>query len=609
MSLKLERVHRCGYANIDFRSKDDFKNIKLYEPWKIPYEFGTMGRSFYYPSYSQLKRNIAVSEGLNKLKNINIGSPNPKEYAGALIYRKFNMRPRIVQDFSVKKIAELDESKIGKEKYVGDSMMISDIYRYRADRKKKKKDLQDKLSRNKKDKIMSKISEGSKEKEKEEIEKNEKEENKIDIKKVQKIRMALKNRYASRTDYRRIFKDWDIKAEGEINVYSAHDMINRLGIPINFNETRLLISSSNTRGTETLNLAEFLHLIFSDDNILNFDIKNFEIKDEKLFSEGKESEKMKNIMLKNVVDMTKHNDILTIKQQLHSRISIINLLAKNNKINMDKCSKDEFKFLLQKLKFHERYYRYILIDNLYNNYLNEDKESMNMAKLCEECLNLKEENNFSTFKDKSIECFRKKLEIQKKLVDKTVDELKEEKLSRLSLIKDLSKQIEENKIIQNKIKEQEEKNEKEVLSSQPSTKFIDKVYKDHRLMFETLNKVEDSFMSKRVDVIKHKTRYNGNPPRRNTFELISQDIRSSSYINEKERFQKNYDFIDKDREKKRLLELGRLNKIRMFESMRNEACKMREKVYEQKDIAAQNKRTSRQYNYEIINKTRNEFIE
>ena len=94
----------------------------------------------------------------------------------------------------------------------------------------------------------------------------------------------------------------------------------------------------------------------------------------------------------------------------------------------------------------------------------------------------------------------------------------------------------------------------------------------------------------------------------NTFELISQDIRSSSYINEKERFQKNYDFIDKDREKKRLLELGRLNKIRMFESMRNEACKMREKVYEQKDIAAQNKRTSRQYNYEIINKTRNEFI-
>ena len=124
-------------------------------------------------------------------------------------------------------------------------------------------------------------------------------------------------------------------------------------------------------------------------------------------------------------------------------------------------------------------------------------------------------------------------------------------------------------------------------------------------MFETLNKVEDSFMSKRADVIKHKTRYNGNPPRRNTFELISQDIRSSSYINEKERFQKNYDFIDKDREKKRLLELGRLNKIRMFESMRNEACKMREKVYEQKDIAAQNKRTSRQYNYEIINKQPN----
>jgi len=49
-------------------------------------------------------------------------------------------------------------------------------------------------------------------------------------------------------------------------------MINKLSIPINIDETRALISSSNKRGTETLDLQEFLHLIFNDNDELNLKV-------------------------------------------------------------------------------------------------------------------------------------------------------------------------------------------------------------------------------------------------------------------------------------------------------------------------------------------------
>lgn len=269
--------------------------------------------------------------------------------------------------------------------------------------------------------------------------------NKIDLKKVQEIRLALRRRYANRTDFRKIFKEWDLNAIGEITVYSAHDMINRLSIPINYNETRALIASSNKRGTETLNLEEFMHLIFSDNEALKVDLDKIEFIDEKLFSEGIESENVKNNLQKSILEMNKNNDILTIKQHLHTRTSIINLTALNNNINKDKCTKDEFKFLMQALKFPEKYYRDILMDALFNSYINEDKETMNMTKLCEECLNMKDENNFSDFKDRILDNFKGKIVKQDKVLEDTIIDLKKEKDNRNDLVGYLTKQIEEKK--------------------------------------------------------------------------------------------------------------------------------------------------------------------
>ena len=621
MSLKLQRVHRCGYSNIDFRSKGDFESLKLYEPWQIPKEFGTMGKSSYYPSYSQAKKIFSVSKSVNKLKNIVQGSPDPKSYPGVLYYKKNNIKPNIVQEFRVERVAELDENDIGKEKYIGDSMMIADINKSRRERKNKKTDIKEKITEKKE--LIQKIEKEKALKNKEAIHEtqivkiNAKEtlDNKIDLKKVQEIRLALRRRYANRTDIRKIFKEWDLNAIGEITVYSAHDMINRLSIPINYNETRALIASSNTRGTETLNLEEFMHLIFSDNEALKVDLDKFELKDEKLFSEGIESENMKNNLQKSILEMNKNNEILTIKQQLHTRTSIINLAAINNDINTDKCTKEQFKLLMQTLKFPEKYYRDILMDTLFNSYINEDKETMNMTKLCEDCLNMKDENNFSDFKDRVLDNFKGKIINQKNCIDETIKELNFERDNRKDLVNSLMQQIEEKKEIEKKINEIEEKKTKEVLNPQPSTSFINKVYKDHRLMYERLNKAEQTFVaSPNIGLMEqYKTRFNGNPKHKDTFYMINQDPRGSSHINEKERFDvastRLARYIIEDKEKKRLKDLAKLSTIRKFEDMRREACKTMERIFEQRDLSCQNKRAQRKYDYELLNKIRNEFVE
>ena len=50
------------------------------------------------------------------------------------------------------------------------------------------------------------------------------------------------------------------------------------------------------------------------------------------------------------------------------------------------------------------------------------------------------------------------------------------------------------------------------------------------------------------------------------------------------------------------------NKVK-YEKMRMEACKTMEKIFEQRDISCQNKRSERKFEYELLNKKRNEFVE
>ena len=135
-------------------------------------------------------------------------------------------------------------------------------------------------------------------------------------------------------------------------------------------------------------------------------------------------------------------------------------------------------------------------------------------------------------------------------------------------------------------------------------------------MFKKLNEVEDKFSTKPNSTKKDKpkTRFNGNPIHKNTFYIINQDPRGSSFISEKDRFNITTmndltDFIRKERERKKMKDKAKLKKINCYETAREDACKKMEKIYEQKNLSCQNKRSIRQYNYELLNNIRNEFIE
>jgi len=100
-------------------------------------------------------------------------------------------------------------------------------------------------------------------------------EHKIDAEKVNEIRSLLRRRYANRSNFRKIFKNWNKSDTGELSLSNAKEMINKFGIPINFNETRALFLSTSSRNTETLNLDEFMNLIFTENEALKVDYKNF----------------------------------------------------------------------------------------------------------------------------------------------------------------------------------------------------------------------------------------------------------------------------------------------------------------------------------------------
>jgi hypothetical protein len=620
MSLRKERIHACGVSNIDFRSKRETDNLLLYEPWTIPKEFGTMGTYGYYPSYTEIKKMFSVSQNLNKLKDIVHYSPDPKSYPGCLYYRKKNIIPNTMTEFNVTKVSQLDESYIGKDKFIGDSMMIGDIVHYRKERKKKRRDWLEQR-RLEKERLREKIEKDKKDKNKEaiaetqlvNIEAEETLESKVDIKKLQEIRLALRRRYANRTNFRKIFKEWDHSIAGEISVYDVHDMINAFSIPINFNETRALIASSNKRGTETLNMEEFMHLIFNDNQQLKVDLSKIKFKDEKLYEEGAQVENLKKNMTMNILEAFKTDDLNYIKQHLHTRIPMFNNFMKILEVNGENLTKEQLTKVLENFHMPERYTRPNLINAIYETYLTDDKTLFDTKKFIKDCL-ISEENNFSNFRNKMIELLAKKVENTSKEVKSIEETLKAEKNKRIIINEGYAEGIRLKKLKLQKEQEEIEKNLKEVINPQPNTAFINKVYKEHYKNFQTLNEVEDNFSSK-PSILRNfqgKTRFSGNPPHKDTFYLISQDKLGSSFIDEKERFNvrgNQNELVLKEKEQLRLRQLEKLKRIRYYHDKHNEDAHGKMNLCDNEDTRRMIGKTNRLFKYELSNKENNDLVE
>lgn len=93
----------------------------------------------------------------------------------------------------------------------------------------------------------------------------------VDLNKIRDLRRALRRRYANRTNFQKIFSQWDQKNKGEIDSTDIKHMCGKMGLKINDQESRLLLLSADQDRNEALSMNEFIDLIFTTNEGLNID--------------------------------------------------------------------------------------------------------------------------------------------------------------------------------------------------------------------------------------------------------------------------------------------------------------------------------------------------
>ena len=257
MSLRRVRSHKIGISNIDFRTKGDIDNIRIFEPWHSPKEFGSMGYRNYRIPKKQFKSLFDPSLELNTQKDIVNDYPDPRYHTTAQFYKKNNILINTRTFFNNEKVANLEESFKGKDIFNGDSTNVAEILRARKGKNlenipfklrnaiKEPFSLEDhKMNTEKIEKLAKEKKKGNKNAIQEtqlvKINTYVDKEKKINIKKIEEVRQALRRRYGNRKNIYKIFQLWAKTFPNKITVYDAYKMINSLSIPINYNETKAL---------------------------------------------------------------------------------------------------------------------------------------------------------------------------------------------------------------------------------------------------------------------------------------------------------------------------------------------------------------------------------
>ena len=614
MSLRKERNHMSGISNIDFRSKSDTENINFYSPWLKSPNFGTMNTYNFKLSFTDHNKLFKPTFNLNEQKYLNSEIQNPKIYNSAQFYKKHHIKPLTKSLFTNERIANLDESYKGKELFIGDSMMISDITKQRKERKKRR--FNDRENKIKKIQQQENIAKDKTEKNKEafqetqlvKIEAKDTLEGKVDIKKLKEIRLALRRRYASRTDFRKIFKEWARSMGSEITVYDAHNMINNFSIPINFNETRALIASSNQRGTENLNLKEFFHLIFGDNDALEVDLKKLEFKEESVYDDDEKVEDLKKNMKMNIIKMNQTDDLNYIEKFLKTKKpAFINNLKLLGFEGGDKIDFDLFKKTFKKFNLPERYLNDEILHAIFDQFKDENN-LMKYNEFLDKCVNKSEKNDFFNFQDKYINFIQNKIEKTQKIKENQ----KQKEI--------IEKEIKNKNFLNNFFLQQiEEKNKLNNLNTnvndsyshmQPSTNFINNVFKDHNKHFEKLNEIEKSFspLPSLIKEIKGKTRFGANKIH-NSMSVVQPNEKSALFIDEKKRFDNVDKLVENERYFKFEREKANINKRKNVNKLINEQIEFYRDLEELKDSNKQFTRTKNLYEYEVQNRLNNFIIE
>ena len=644
MSLRRARSHYIGISNIDFRTKKDEENLRIFEPWKAPKDFGTMGYREYKHSPKTQRLLFSPTERINTHRDIVNDYPDPRYYTTAKFYKDNNIDLKIKSIIDKDRISNLEETFKGKEVFIGDGMDYLGTLRKRKGKKDKKYKLNRDLNSLEDHKLeINKIENLAKEKMKinkdvvQETQLTKMNINKTDndllnMNKIKEIRQLIRRRYGNRKNVNKIFQQWARTFPNKITVYDAYKMINSLNIPINYNETRAFIASGSNFGNEFLNLDEFSNLIFNKNEDLYEDPWKVQSKQENILKK-KEQENLKNkdiennkeiddnVKLKILKDFLSQKSIYFIKnlKEISKEKYYFTNIEYNDKINfsninLNKCNYDKFSKTILSLKPSESFSKEKYIKSLFDEY--KDKDNLVDVKFFLNDLydkNSKSNNDYmSKLKDNLSEVFKEQVEAKKKDLKHYVSENKDKKGIIYKKKYDLDNHLLIKKENELKEKKENEKQITDVNCTVPSTPWIHHVFDKREEHYNILNRAEYSFSAKpsiKQNYAKCNTRFGANPKWRKTAEILVGNEMSPTYISEKDRFNLDRDVCKDDKIKSARVKMGRENRIRTAIQKFEESNYAKQFLKEEKNKYSQMEKCKRQYEYEELFKNRNFLIE
>ena len=455
MSLRRSRSHKIGISNIDYRTKRDEENIKIFEPWKAPKDFGTMGYKNYRnpPKFKRLL--FSPTERINTHKDLVNDYPDPRYYTTAQFYKTNNIDLNIKSFIETERVSNLEETFKGKDVFIGDGMGIADIMRKRKGKKDKKIELnfdlealkehnqqinktenlaKGKIKNNKNAILETQITK---------IDANNTDNGQLNMNKIKEIRQALRRRYGNRKHINRIFQLWARTIPNKITVYDAYKMINSLKIPMNYNEAKAFIASGSNFGNEFLNLDEFSNLIYNKNEELyegpwninsgkNIILPEKELNNlkNKIFENNKEIADYSNLkILKDFLSQKALKFIKNLKEITKEKYFFKNI--EDNKIihkkyNLNRCNYEKFSEAILSLNPSKEFSKEKYIKSLFNEYKDED-DLIDIKFLINDLYEKNTPNNNAymiTLKDNLSNVFKEQLEGKKNILKEYVSENK-----------------------------------------------------------------------------------------------------------------------------------------------------------------------------------------
>ena len=636
MSLRRTRSHKVGVSNIDFITKGEIDNLKIYKPWKAPKDLGTMGYKNYRNPRPIFKSLFEPTEKINTFKDLVNDYPDPRYYTTAQFYKKNNILLNTKTFLNNEKASNLEETFKGKDVFNGDSMNVAEIMNSRKGKIFDKKNLV-KKNLNKEpfsiedNKIQEEKMENLK-KDKEKLNKNAIQEtqlvkintfiekdNEINLKKIEEIRQTLRRRYGNRKNINKIFQQWARTFPNKITIYDAYKMINSLSIPINYNETKAFIASGSNFGNEYLNIEEFSNLIYEPTS-MNWGEKkfNYEEKDLNMIGnniilnnkteiEGRNFDKLKNFIAQRILVLNKN-----MKELSKEKYSFKEGNVNKNESNLNLVDFDKFKKGILSLKPSDNFNKEEYIQKLFNEYKGKN-DLVDMRYFCENIYEKTKNEFMSQMKDKTIEINKEQYIIKKNKLQNYINENKD-RVKPLVFQKkiDLDKQLFEKNAMLLERKKEEKKIQDQVNCTIPSTSWLHHIYDNRKEHYNKLNRAEHALSAKptfKQNNLIRNTRFGAVPQWRKTSEILIGDETCGTYINEKDRFNIDRDIAKDDKKMKNMLALGRQNRIKTAIQKYEDNRFMKIYLQEEKDIYSNMEKSKKRSIYDERSKNMNFIIE